>query len=33
METDVNKNIRKTKKQMGRWHKKQHEEIENKELD
>jgi len=33
METDVNKPIRKTKKQMGRCHKKLHKETENKELD
>jgi hypothetical protein len=30
---DVNTTTRKTKKQMGRWHKKWHEETESKELD
>jgi len=30
---DVNTTPRETKEQMGRWHKKWREEIENKELD
>ena len=33
MEKYVKKTIRKTKKQMRRWHKKRHQETENKELD
>jgi hypothetical protein len=33
VETDVKKTTRETKEQMGGWHKKWYEEIENKELD
>jgi hypothetical protein len=33
VETDVNTTTKETKEQMGRWYKKLHEEIENRELD
>jgi hypothetical protein len=33
VETDVKKTTRETKEQMGRWHMKLYEEVENKELD
>jgi len=33
VEIDINAATRETKEQMGRWHKKLHEETENKDLD
>jgi hypothetical protein len=33
VETDVKKTTGETKEQMVRWHKKRHEETENKDLD